>query len=68
MDQERATQVISCPQLLVTKRRLLVEWLVIQRRLMAAQLEMMKRRLLAPVKKPATSQEAKVDLIIFYFL
>ncbi len=53
MEQERASQAISCPWLLVTKRRLLVEWPVIKRRLMAAQLEMMKRRLLAPGKKPA---------------
>jgi hypothetical protein len=36
------------------KRRLLVEWPVIKRRLMAAQLEMMKRRLLALGKEPAS--------------
>ncbi len=29
MDQEIAAQAISCPQLLVTKRRLMVEWPVI---------------------------------------
>jgi hypothetical protein len=55
MDQERAAQAISCPQLLVTKRRLMVEWPVIKRRLMAAQLEMMKRKLLVPGKEPASS-------------